>query len=150
MDIVASPHEPLASAGASVVLVTDPSAAMVLVQSVGRSGWAPPGGKRDPGETPRSSAVREVAEETGLHLDPGLLVPVGYERITLAGGHAVAPWVAGDNHIAVFGTRVERRLPVGPRAADVVAAEWVGRPELLARCAAEPWWPLVERYLSGP
>ncbi|NLG20216.1 MAG: DUF4031 domain-containing protein [Actinomycetales bacterium] len=149
LDVVASAHEPLTSAGAAVVLVADPQGAMVLVQSVGRPGWAPPGGKRDPGETPRSSAVRELVEETSLRLDPAVLVPVGYERITIAEGHAVAPWADGDNHIAVFGARVERRVPVVPAAEDVLAAEWVDRPRLPERIADQPWWPLVERFLGA-
>lgn len=150
LDIVASPHEPLPHSGASVVLVADPSDGMVLVQSAGRPGWAPPGGKRDPGETPRSSAVREVAEETSLRLDPSALVPVGYERVTIAEGHAVAPWAAGDNHIAVFGARLEHRLEVRPQAPDVLAAEWVDRRILVDRCADQAWWPLVERFLNLP
>ncbi|USQ80785.1 DUF4031 domain-containing protein [Ornithinimicrobium faecis] len=148
LDVVGSPHEPRASSGASVVLVADPADWMVLVHSVGREAWTPPGGKRDAGETPRVAAVREVAEETSLQLDPVALQPVGYERITIAEGAQRGPWDPGDNHIAVFGTRVAERLPVTPQAADVVAAEWVDRPTLVRRCDGEPWWPLVERFLS--
>lgn len=149
LDIVASPHEPRPDSGAAVVLVADPDDALVLVRSVGRDGWAPPGGKHDPGETPRLTAVREVAEETGLRFDPGALVPVGYERITIAAEYAAAPWAAGDNHIAVLGARVDRRRPVAPAAPDVVAAEWVGPGVLRDRCANQPWWPLVERFLGS-
>lgn len=148
LDVVGSPHEPVATAGASVVLIAAPRDWLVLVQSVDRAGWAPPGGKRDSGETPRRSAVREVAEETGLRLDPAVLRPVGYERITIAEGQQRGAWDAGDNHIAVFGTRVPDRAPVVPLARDVVAAEWVDRPTVHARCAGEPWWPLVERFLA--
>tara|TARA_Y100000588_G_scaffold237993_1_gene251706 strand:+ start:919 stop:1374 length:456 start_codon:yes stop_codon:yes gene_type:complete len=31
--------------------------------------WLPPGGHIDPGELPEEAAVREVAEETGLHVE---------------------------------------------------------------------------------
>lgn len=150
LDVVGSPHEPRSSSGASVVLVADPSDWMVLVRSVGREVWTPPGGKRDAGETPRVAAVREVAEETSLQLDAAALEPVGYERITIPDGAERAPWGPGDNHIAVFGTRVSHRRPVAPLAPDVVAAEWVDRRTLVARCAGEPWWPLVERFLTPP
>lgn len=146
LDVVASPLEPLHSSRASVVLVSDPDDWMVLVRSVGRPGWAPPGGKRDAGELLRPSAVREVAEETGLRLDPAVLRPVGYERITIAAGLEHGHWAAGANHIAVFAATVPDRLPVAPQAADVEEAEWVDQPTLARRCADQPWWPLVEGY----
>ncbi len=33
--------------------------------------WGPPGGHLEPGEEPAEGAVRELAEETGVRLDPG-------------------------------------------------------------------------------
>lgn len=38
--------------------------------------WELPGGKVEPGETPRAALVREVAEELAIVLDPADLVPV--------------------------------------------------------------------------
>ena len=35
--------------------------------------WEPPGGLVDPGESLQETLVREVLEETGLHIDPGPL-----------------------------------------------------------------------------
>lgn len=150
LDVVASPHEPPRDAGAAVVLITDPEGWLVLVRSVTRPGWAPPGGKTDPGEDARAGAVREVREETGLVLARDLLRPVGYERITIPPGQAVPPWDEGANHIAVFGARAAQRLPVAPHADDVVAAEWVSPAVALARSGHEPWWELVSRWLSRP
>ena len=37
-----------------------------------------PGGRREPGETIEETAVREVHEETGWHLDPTSLRPLGW------------------------------------------------------------------------
>lgn len=150
LDVVASPLEPPARSGASVVLVTD-GGHLVLVRNRSRPGWAPPGGKREPGEALRDSAVREVAEETGLLLNPAELAPVGYERITIAPGEQVPPFSAGDNHIAVYAAHVAERLHVAPGAEDddVVQAQWVTVPEALTRCGDEPWWSLVEHFLGS-
>ncbi|MEV4492733.1 NUDIX domain-containing protein [Micromonospora coxensis] len=44
--------------------------------------WFTPGGGLDPGETPAEGAARELAEETGLRLDPAELGdPVGSETV---------------------------------------------------------------------
>lgn len=147
LDVVASPHEPPATSGAAVVLVGH-GIDIVLVRSVGRDGWAPPGGKRDEPESVREGAVRELFEETSLAVDPGALHPVGYERITIEPGRELAPWVAGDNHIAVFGVRLGSRRPVAPVSDDVTDAEWVARDEARRRCSRQRWWPLVERWLA--
>ncbi|MFF4104322.1 NUDIX hydrolase [Streptomyces sp. NPDC001903] len=48
------------------VWVTDPSFTHVLLVKHRVRGWVPPGGKVEPGETPRQAARRELGEETGL------------------------------------------------------------------------------------
>lgn len=39
---------------------------VLMVLDAGRGQWELPGGMREPGETPRQAAVRELAEETGI------------------------------------------------------------------------------------
>ncbi|MFF7365411.1 NUDIX domain-containing protein [Streptomyces sp. NPDC008125] len=39
--------------------------------------WALPGGHRDAGESNRAAAVRELAEETGVHVAPDELLELG-------------------------------------------------------------------------
>lgn len=52
--------------------------------------WAFPGGAVEPGEQGISCAVREFAEETGVHLDPGALTSLGTRPVTLPDGSARA------------------------------------------------------------
>lgn len=148
LDVVASPHE-RHTAGAAVVLVrTRPAAGarlqMALVRSAARSGWAPPGGKREPGESVREGAVRELAEETGLVLGVEALRPVGYERITVPAGADPAPFRTGVNHLQVFAAVVPEPVPLRPGLDDVVEAAWFSRTQAFRVAGPQPWWPLVD------
>jgi 8-oxo-dGTP pyrophosphatase MutT (NUDIX family) len=39
--------------------------------------WALPGGHIEPGETPARAGIREVAEETGVYVDPSTVMMLG-------------------------------------------------------------------------
>jgi ADP-ribose pyrophosphatase YjhB (NUDIX family) len=51
---------------ASLIVVTHADAVLMMFDSR-RKAWELPGGMREPGETAREAAVRELREETGIH-----------------------------------------------------------------------------------
>ncbi|CAL9646242.1 hypothetical protein SUDANB145_06466 [Streptomyces sp. enrichment culture] len=90
-EIVQTP-EPTAETIAAGVLLFDEHDRVLLVDPTYKAGWEFPGGVVEPGEAPARAGVREVAEETGVHLDdvPSLLVvdwepprPPGYGGLRL-------------------------------------------------------------------
>ncbi|MFB0835389.1 NUDIX hydrolase [Arthrobacter halodurans] len=61
----------------AAVRLLDNEGRILLARKRGTSMFMQPGGKLEPGESPAQAAVREVREETGLDLDPGLLEDLG-------------------------------------------------------------------------
>lgn len=57
----------------AVAVLRRPDGALLLVEQAHSNGWALPGGLLRRGEDLRDGLLREVAEETGLRLDPASL-----------------------------------------------------------------------------
>ena len=117
---------------------------LLLVRNVRRNGsedWTPPGGVIESHEDVVPGLVREVAEETGLHVTEwsGLIYEV----------HAVAPDLGWDLSVEVhLAATWSGDLRTGDDPDGIVTgAEWTDRsttPELLA--STQPWVrePLLE------
>lgn len=60
-------HDPILQAAAVPYRMRDDQPEFCLVTSVARGNWIFPKGIIDPGETPEETALKEAAEEAGLH-----------------------------------------------------------------------------------
>ncbi|SCX52009.1 ADP-ribose pyrophosphatase YjhB, NUDIX family [Klenkia marina] len=93
-------------------VVHDPAGRLLLVRRAhdpDRGSWSVPGGRVEPGEDDATAVVREVLEETGLHVVAGrVLVPAGaprYEVVDLVCelvGTAATPVAGDDAEAAAF------------------------------------------------
>lgn len=112
-----------AVAADAIVTAIDPTGArrVLMVEREDGHGWALPGGMLDPGETHEAAAVRELAEETGLHLSPLVFTsrPRRYVSDPRAGRGA---WVVTVPSVAILFTDT---LPSVDGRDDARRAEWL-------------------------
>lgn len=104
----------------AVVVVIVQNEKVLLVQRAhdpGQGKWACPAGFVEHDETPEDAAVREVGEETGLHVRVERLLDVFPKR-----DHGLADIVIAYQAVIIAGT-----LQAADDAAD---ARWFGRDEL--------------------
>jgi len=133
---------PTFTVGAVVLLhdaeAPDPGRILLLRQPPGR-GWTLPGGLLGRGEQPQDGARRELAEETGIRLEPGQLTPAHPNAVV----HPKGRWID-----MVYTARVPASTtPTTVDGAEVWEAVWHpvdGLPRL-TRATAQ----MLERYGIG-
>lgn len=148
IDLIRSPNEAdEARVFAAMAFVRDAVGDHVVVHSVRRGEWGAPGGWREPGESMRENAVREVREESGLVVRQDDLVPVGYERFHHRSSGGL--WRPGQDLLQVYVVDLpDRRPPLAAELDDTSDRRWVTWDELADLCSDDFWWPLVEATLS--
>ncbi len=89
---------------AAGAVVFRPGREVLLVHRPRYDDWSFPKGKLDPGELAPVAAVREVAEETGLHVRLG--PPLASQRYLVAGRgktvHYWVGWTVGDSDVSGY------------------------------------------------
>lgn len=134
-------QEAAGSVFAAMVFVRDAAGSLALVYSPRRAEWGPPGGRVEPGESPRGAAVRELREETGLDVGAGELTALGYETFSAVPGRRPPAYEGILQMYAV--TVAQERPPLVSGYADAEQATWVDWPEARRRCEGSFWWPVA-------
>lgn len=103
----------------SAAVIVDAAGRLLLVRKGGTTAFMQPGGKPEPGESPGETLIRELAEELGLHVDPGQLRPLG--SFTNAAANEPGHLVVAD----VFAVEIGAQVPVAQ--AEIEELRWITR-----------------------
>jgi 8-oxo-dGTP diphosphatase len=127
------------AAGAVCWRIVDDKVNVLVIHRSAHRDVSLPKGKVDPGETLPETAVREIAEETGLSVTLG--VPLGMTNYTMPNGRekVVHYWAAEATDQAV---RESTFLPNG----EVAALEWLPVKKALSALTYERDAEIVERF----
>ncbi|UGQ13118.1 NUDIX hydrolase [Yinghuangia sp. ASG 101] len=153
IDLVIGAETPVAHEVTSVFVFARDARARVLLTRVDRPGrgWEVPGGHVEAGESPRAAAARELAEEAGLAVAAGELVPFGGHRVALFGAPPPDYRYPGRAYQAAFVLRLPGPGPaVAPApGSECAEAAWCDDDEVRERCAGVVWLPLFEAFAAG-
>ncbi len=125
-------------------LVFDDAGRVLLAQHSTGGVWATPGGAIDPDEAPQDAVVREVWEETGLHVEP-------VRSLGSFGGPEFRVMYDNRDEVAFVIAAYECRCLGGtlrPDGDEILATCWVAAGELAGLTLA-PWARVVLPRLVG-
>ena len=110
---------------------------LLLVQASYRRQLSLPGGGIGRGETARSAAVRELAEELRIRVDPAALLDPWQITEASAGG---------QNTVTIFRVVLDQAPALEPDGLEIVACHWLSREEALQH----PITSHLRAYLRQP
>ncbi len=141
VDVVASARPaPEAGTVGALLFAIDAGGRLLLTRSVRSREWDVPGGWRQPGETPRATAVREIWEQAGVRVGVGGLVPFGWLRITpLTPIDGIDP---AQGYLQAYRSVLPDAQCPTTRDTGWDAVEWAAPDTVRTRCAGRYWWPL--------
>lgn len=126
----------------AAVIILDREHRVLTVRKQGTDRFMQPGGKPEPAENAQQTAVREVAEEIGLHLRPEQLVDMGTFRAAAANEQNTV--VVCHNFMVRFDDAQDLLGALKP-AAEIAELRWV---PLEALYPAEHLAPLLTEQVA--
>jgi 8-oxo-dGTP pyrophosphatase MutT (NUDIX family) len=123
----------------AVVLLRNHEGQLLLLRQPPGPGWSLPGGLLDRFEEPAAGALRELAEETGVRLEPSQLTPAQPSAVVTARVQQVD---------CVFTATVDPTVVLYLDPVEVFEARWFA-PEALPWLSA-PTARLLAHYGLGP
>jgi ADP-ribose pyrophosphatase YjhB (NUDIX family) len=123
------------------ILTFDDARRMLLVRHAEGNDWTTPGGMMEPYETPSDAAVREMWEETGLHVALTRIVGVfgGPLCVSTYGNGDTLSWVA-----TIFAARVVAGS-LRPDGVETLETRYVAREEI----ASMPCKPHMRLFVEA-
>jgi 8-oxo-dGTP pyrophosphatase MutT (NUDIX family) len=154
-DHVALRRPDLKAASVAVCVMSSPAGETLLITRRARGlrnhagQWALPGGRRDPGESIEAAALRELHEETGLHLTADAVLGLLDDYVTRS-GYVITPVVmwggARQGDLAGAASEVTQVYEI-PLADLDVEPELLSIPETDAPVIR---LPLFDRFVHAP
>lgn len=131
----------------SACAIVSDAAGRVLLTCVAARGYDLPGGHVEPGETPEQASRREIAEETGLRLDPDvpltLRAALHLEIAAPAPPGYGYPWPRAQMWVFVAGLAGRGGAVAPMPGTECTHARWVDATELAELCGTRTWYPAV-------